>query len=81
MILTRLLRTVLVFLLTAHYNVARANQLQLTSPGVFQTNGTALAILASPEMINKLDENILEVYYIDQNSQGQPVKYIRRFKH
>jgi len=47
----------------------------------FSNNGTALAILASPEMINKLDENILEVYYIDQNSQGQAVKYIRRFKH
>ena len=44
-------------------------------------NGTELAIFAAPEKINKLDENILEVYYMDQNSQGQPVKYIRRFKH
>ena len=44
-------------------------------------NGTELAIFAAPEKINKLDENILEVYYMDQNSQGQPAKYIRRFKH
>ncbi len=44
-------------------------------------NGTELAIFAAPEKINKLDENILEVYYMDQNSQGQAVKYIRRFKH
>ena len=44
-------------------------------------NGTELAIFAAPEKINKLDENILEVYYMDQNSQGQPVKYIRRFNH
>lgn len=43
--------------------------------------GTELAIFAAPEKINKLDENTLEVYYMDQNSQGQPVKYIRRFKH
>ena len=47
----------------------------------FENNGTELAIFAAPEKINKLDENILEVYYMDQNSQGQPVKYIRRFKH
>ena len=44
-------------------------------------NGTELAIFAAPEKINKLDENILEVYYMDINSQGQSVKYIRRFKH
>ena len=44
-------------------------------------NGTELAIFAAPEKINRLDDNILEVYYMDQNSQGQPVKYIRRFKH
>ena len=44
-------------------------------------NGTELAIFAAPEKINKLDENILEVYYMDMNSQDQPVKYIRRFKH
>ena len=44
-------------------------------------NGTELAIFAAPEKINRLDENFLEVYYMDQNSQGQPVKYIRRFKH
>lgn len=47
----------------------------------FENNCTELAIFASPEKINKLDENILEVYYIDVNSQGQPVKYIRRFVH
>src|SRR6186713_1330893 len=44
-------------------------------------NGTELAIFAAPEKINILDESILEVYYMDMNSQGQPVKYIRRFKH
>ena len=44
-------------------------------------NGTELAIFAAPEKINKLDDSILEVYYMDVNSQGQPVKYIRRFKH
>jgi len=47
----------------------------------FSNNGTELAIFAAPEKINRLDENILEVYYIDQNSHGQPVKYIRRFQH
>jgi hypothetical protein len=47
----------------------------------FSNNGTELAIFAAPEKINKLDDNILEVYYMDQNSQGQPVKYIRRFNH
>ncbi len=47
----------------------------------FENNGTELAIFASPEKINQLDENILEVYYMDVNSQGQPVKYIRRFMH
>ena len=44
-------------------------------------NGTELAIFAAPEKINRLDDNILEVYYMDLNSQGQPVKYIRRFNH
>ncbi len=47
----------------------------------FENNATELAIFAAPEKINKLDENILEVYYMDVNSQGQPVKYIRRFMH
>ena len=47
----------------------------------FSNNGTELAIFAAPEKINKLDENILEVYYMDENSLGQPVKYIRRFMH
>ena len=48
---------------------------------ILSNNGTELAIFAAPEKINRLDDNILEVYYMDQNSQGQPVKYIRRFKH
>ena len=47
----------------------------------FENNCTELAIFASPEKISQLDENILEVYYMDINSQGQPVKYIRRFRH
>jgi len=47
----------------------------------FVNNGTELAIFAAPEKISQLDENILEVYYMDVNSQGQPVKYIRRFRH
>ncbi len=47
----------------------------------FENNATELAIFAAPEKINQLDENILEVYYMDVNSQGQPVKYIRRFMH
>jgi hypothetical protein len=47
----------------------------------FMNNETELAIFGAPEMIGKLDENTLEVYYMDQNSQNQPVKYIRRFQH
>ena len=47
----------------------------------FENNSTELAIFAAPEKINLLDENILEVYYMDVNSQGLPVKYIRRFMH
>jgi hypothetical protein len=47
----------------------------------FVNNCTELAIFAAPEKISQLDENILEVYYMDVNSQGQPVKYIRRFHH
>jgi len=47
----------------------------------FENNCTELAIFAAPEKISQLDENILEVYYIDVNSQGLPVKYIRRFRH
>ena len=47
----------------------------------FENNGTELAVFAAPEKINRLDENILEVYYMDVNSLGQPVKYIRRFQH
>ena len=47
----------------------------------FSNNETELAIFAAPEKINKLTENILEVYYMDENSMGQPVKFIRRFQH
>lgn len=47
----------------------------------FHNNETELAIFASPEQISRLDDNILEVYYMDVNSQGQPVKFIRRFRH
>jgi hypothetical protein len=47
----------------------------------FSNNGTELAVFAAPEKINRLDENILEVYYMDVNSMGQPVKFIRRFMH
>jgi hypothetical protein len=47
----------------------------------FENNCTELAIFAAPEKISKLDENTLEVYYMDVNSQGQLVKYIRRFRH
>jgi hypothetical protein len=47
----------------------------------FSNNETELAIFASPEKISRLDEDVLEVFYIDQNLQGEPVKYIRRFKH
>ena len=43
--------------------------------------GTQLGIFAAAEMISRLDENILEVYYMDENLIGQPVKYIRRFHH
>jgi hypothetical protein len=47
----------------------------------FSNNETELAIFAAPEKINRLDDNILEVYYIDVNSVGEPVKFIRRFRH
>lgn len=47
----------------------------------FIDHGTQLAVFAAPEMISKLDENILEVYYLDQNLQGEVVRYIRRFHH
>ena len=47
----------------------------------FENNCTELGIFAAPEKINQLDENILEVYYMDVNSEGLPVKYIRRFIH
>lgn len=47
----------------------------------FSNNETELTIFAAPEKINRLDENFLEVYFMDINSVGEPVKYIRRFKH
>lgn len=47
----------------------------------FSSDETELAIFAAPEKILRLDENILEVYYMDQNLQGDAVKFIRRFRH
>ena len=47
----------------------------------FHNNETELAIFAAPEKISRLDDNILEVYYMDINSLGEPVKFIRRFCH
>ena len=47
----------------------------------FSNNETELAIFAAPEKINRLDNNTLEVYYMDVNSLGEPVKYIRKFIH
>jgi len=47
----------------------------------FFNNETELAIFAAPEKISIINDTILEVYYMDQNLQGQAVKYIRRFRH
>jgi len=47
----------------------------------FSNNETELAIFGAPEKISIMNNTILEVYYMDQNLQGQPVKYIRRFHH
>ena len=47
----------------------------------FSNNETELAIFAAPEKISILNATTLEVYYMDQNLQGQSVKYIRRFRH
>jgi hypothetical protein len=47
----------------------------------FSNNETELAIFAAPESISRLDDNILEVYYMDVNSLGEPVRFIRRFRH
>jgi len=47
----------------------------------FGGNETQLTIFSFTQAISRLDDNILEVYYEDQNSQGQTVKYITRFKH
>jgi hypothetical protein len=48
---------------------------------LFSNNETELAIFAAPEKISILNETTLEVYYMDQNIQGQAVKYVRSFKH
>jgi len=48
---------------------------------VFTNNETELTVFSFPEKVYNLDENVLETYYEDQNSMGQTVKYIRRFKH
>ena len=47
----------------------------------FINHGTELAVFGAPEMINRLDENILEVYSMDEDTLGRPAKYIRRFTH
>lgn len=44
-------------------------------------NETQLTIFSFSQAISKLDDNTLEVYYEDQNSMGQTVKYITRYKH
>jgi hypothetical protein len=44
-------------------------------------NETQLTIFSFSQAISKLDDNTLEVYYEDQNSTGQTVKYITRYKH
>lgn len=44
-------------------------------------NDTQLTIFAFTQTVSKLDNNTLEVYYEDQNSTGQTVKYITTFKH
>jgi len=47
----------------------------------FSNNETELQIFTAPEKISKLDDNTLEIYYMELNSQNQSVKYIRRFQH
>lgn len=47
----------------------------------FSNNETELTIFAFPEKIRKLDETTLEIYLEQENSAGQPVKYIRKFAH
>src|SRR4030095_14007290 len=44
----------------------------------FSNNETELQIFTAPEKISKLDDNTLEIYYLELNSQNQLVKYIRR---
>lgn len=47
----------------------------------FANNETELQIFTAPEKISVLDANTLEIFYQELNSQGEPVKYIRRFHH
>ena len=47
----------------------------------FSNNETELTIFAFPEKIRKLDETTLEIYLEQENSAGQPAKYIRKFVH
>ena len=44
-------------------------------------NNTQLTIFAFTQTVLKLDDNTLEVYYEDQNSTGQMVKYITVYNH
>jgi hypothetical protein len=43
-------------------------------------NDTQLTIFSFTQTVSKLDDSILEVYYEDQNSTGQTVKYITTFR-
>jgi hypothetical protein len=53
----------------------------VTFTWVFSNNETQLTILSYPEKIKKLDDNTLETYLEQENSEGQTVKYIRKFQH
>jgi hypothetical protein len=44
-------------------------------------NDTQLTIFYFTQTVSKLDDNTLEVYYEDQNSTGQTVKYITTYNH
>ena len=47
----------------------------------FSNNETELTVFSFPEKIKKLDETRLETYLEQDNSVGQPVKYIKVFEH
>jgi hypothetical protein len=70
---------------TGVYNPGSAqcapDDVSITYNWYFSANETELAIFAFPEKISKLDQNTLEIYHDDQNSQSVTVKYITRFTH